>query len=639
MIKRKDYNKLIEKIIVYAKANPAGYKRRVILLGILGYAYIFVVLAVFSLLLLATILLVVFSHGAYALVKVIFFLGIVIWVILRSLWVKIPPPTGMPVDEKSAPRLFSLIDEICARQECPKPHHVFINSDFNAFIVQNPRWGIFGGYKNYLVLGLPYMMSCDLDHFKAVLAHEFGHFSGAHGKTGTWVHRIRSTWIVLMANFEREKIGSFIFRWFFNWYVPYFNAYSFVMSREHEFEADRYATDFAGVRANAEELVNSVIKGDNNKYWQTLIERNKYEPQPPPDAITRSVDDFKKPVPEMQYAASLKRALNLRTQGNDTHPALRERLAALGYRPENDCIVNEKGEALTAQMPIEKSAAEDLLGMGLVSETLKKFDEQWFEYAQAGWKKRYDNFQKASQELESLENKEKQSALDQEEQRRKAMMIDELRSRTEAIEAIEKLLSFQPQFAPGHFRLGVLCLQGHDPRGVDHLKKAMELDKSLSTDCMEWIRWHYETTGDHQKADGLLDPLDENLKKDRQDALERGTVSSGDKLKSHDLPVEILEDLKIQLKPFEKQIKAVYFVQKEMKVYQDVPMYVLIVESKPPFPQSLSPEKFNRKLLDELLAKIILKITKGNCYFVINDTRLKSRAAKIPGSLIFRPRK
>ncbi len=214
MIKRKNYNALIERVKLFAKQNAKAYRRRVVLLGVLGYAYIFLVLAILIGLMIWMGWLLHYRHGVAALVKFIVFLAIISWAILRSLWIKTEPPTGFLVDEKSAPKLFAVIKEICERQKCRLPDSVFLNNDFNAFISQVPRLGIFGWYKNYLVLGLPYMLASDLDQFKAVIAHEFGHFSGAHGRTGIWLYRIRASWYNIMASFEQDRVGNFIFGWF-----------------------------------------------------------------------------------------------------------------------------------------------------------------------------------------------------------------------------------------------------------------------------------------------------------------------------------------------------------------------------------------------------------------------------------------
>ena len=153
---------------------------------------------------------------------------------------------GMGVDlqraSAEAGRLFALADELTAKLAAPHIHTVLITHDFNAAVSQVSRLGVFGWPHNYLLVGLPLMEALTPVQFSAVLAHELGHLSGRHGRFAGWIYRVRQTWVQLMVRLERERRwGVFIFSWFINWYAPYFNAYSFVLARRHEYEADAAA--------------------------------------------------------------------------------------------------------------------------------------------------------------------------------------------------------------------------------------------------------------------------------------------------------------------------------------------------------------------------------------------------------------
>ena len=57
------------------------------------------------------------------------------------------------------------------------------------------------------------------------------------------------TWFQLLERVQKIRHkGSFIFENFFNWYAPFFSAYSFVLARMDEYEADRCAVQLAGVQ-------------------------------------------------------------------------------------------------------------------------------------------------------------------------------------------------------------------------------------------------------------------------------------------------------------------------------------------------------------------------------------------------------
>src|SRR5262249_21700409 len=127
--------------------------------------------------------------------------------------------------------------------------------DFNAAVVQAPRLGLFGWYRNYLLIGLPLVKALTVEQFKAVLAHEFGHLSKGHGGMSNWIYRQRLRWSRLIAALEAaESWGVFLFRPFLRWYAPYFNAYSYPLARANEFEADATSARLASRQAAAEAL-------------------------------------------------------------------------------------------------------------------------------------------------------------------------------------------------------------------------------------------------------------------------------------------------------------------------------------------------------------------------------------------------
>lgn len=231
--------------------NPSMYKFRLILFALLGYVYIGLVaiialgsIGLLCLLALSGKLLTIFFK---AFIKIGIPILIFIYTIFRSLWVKIEPPTGIPLKHEQAPSLFKLINQYRKEIKGPRIHKVLVYEEFNACVSQVPRLGLFGWYKNYLVIGMPLMLALSPEEFNGVLAHELGHVSRYHGRTGAWIYRIRQTWVQLNENFHRDKHwGSFIFAKFFDWFAPRFWAYSFVPTRVGEYEADQLSALLVG---------------------------------------------------------------------------------------------------------------------------------------------------------------------------------------------------------------------------------------------------------------------------------------------------------------------------------------------------------------------------------------------------------
>jgi Zn-dependent protease with chaperone function len=282
------FDEMVQHLEILAKKEPAKYRLRVALLALLGYAYIALVLAVLlSLVVLLVILAFSYGKANYIIIKVGWILIVLAAVVIRSLWVKQTPPTGFELTRADAPRLFDLIAELTTALGAPRIHHVQMLDFFNAAVVQVPRFGFFGGYKNYLLLGLPDMQACSPAQFRATLAHELGHLSGQHGRFSSWIYRLRRTWGQLLERLEAEgRWGSFIFTSFLSWYAPYFQAYSFVLARTHEYEADEAAARLTGAENVAEMLIDTRLKGSylEENFWPEVYRRAETEPRPVADA-------------------------------------------------------------------------------------------------------------------------------------------------------------------------------------------------------------------------------------------------------------------------------------------------------------------------------------------------------------------
>jgi len=313
------YDALLMRLEREARDNPAGYRFRLGMIGALGYLFI-TLCVLFALGLLGG--LVAFGAWVIALMRnpvhmiglakllvpaglgLLAFVGIV----LRSLFVHIPEPEGMTLERGLAVPLFREIDRLRASLQVPAFHRVILTDEFNAAVVQVPRLGIFGWQKNYLLLGLPLMLSLSQDQFRAVLAHEMGHISGAHGRFNVWVYRINLTWFQMLHAFEQEDHnGGAVFETFFEWYAPYFWANSFSLRRACEYEADKAAAQAVGARTVADALVAS------NLSLYRMMHQGPVEARDP--------------------QRWLNAAASRPDTWDDEHPSLANRLRALGQAP------------------------------------------------------------------------------------------------------------------------------------------------------------------------------------------------------------------------------------------------------------------------------------------------------------------
>ncbi|MGJ7607471.1 M48 family metalloprotease [Variovorax sp. LT1R20] len=269
------------------------------------------------------------SHGWL----LVFSLGL-LWATVRALWVRFDEPEGKELSRDDAPALFEALDRIRGKIKGPPVHRVFLDDDFNASIRQVPRFGLFGGAVNSLSIGLPLLMMLNRQRLLSVLAHEYGHLRGNHGKLSAWIYRTRLSWLKLDASLQQDEgVMALVSQAFFRWYFPRFAAKTFALARQDEYEADRISGRLLGTAVAAAALTEIAIKGNwyANEFWPSHWARAELEPQAPgPFAALRKLahappsDDFAR--------QALREAMRRVSDLDDTHPVLRDRLEALGQK-------------------------------------------------------------------------------------------------------------------------------------------------------------------------------------------------------------------------------------------------------------------------------------------------------------------
>jgi Zn-dependent protease with chaperone function len=93
------------------------------------------------------------------------------------------------VTRQEQPELFRFIDRICDETSAPRPAGVYVSPDVNAAVFYNTSLiNLIVPPRKYLLIGAGLVNAVNLREFKAVLAHEFGHFSQKSLALGTYVY-------------------------------------------------------------------------------------------------------------------------------------------------------------------------------------------------------------------------------------------------------------------------------------------------------------------------------------------------------------------------------------------------------------------------------------------------------------------
>jgi len=98
---------------------------------------------------------------------------------------------SVEITEEDHPKLFATIYEIAEQTGTKRPKKVFLSPDVNACVFYNSSfWSMFLPVRKNLKIGLGLVNAVNASELKAVIAHEFGHFSQRSMKLGSWVYQV-----------------------------------------------------------------------------------------------------------------------------------------------------------------------------------------------------------------------------------------------------------------------------------------------------------------------------------------------------------------------------------------------------------------------------------------------------------------
>lgn len=631
------FDKLIQKLEVFANKQPYLYKLHVAFLATLGYAYIFLVLGVTLTLLVSIILGILNAHSISNLsLTGLLFLLTLAFVLLRSLWFSFPPPTGLPLQPKDVPNLYSLINEISSKLKAPRFHHILLTNDFNAGVLQIPRLGLLGWQQNYLIVGLPLMLALPPEQFRTVLAHELGHLSGNHSRFSGWIYRQRETWYRILKGLQQSghDLSLLIFQLFLIWYIPFFNAYSFVLARMDEYEADRCAVDLTGEQNTAKALINTKVKARflERYFWSSIYKQLETEIEPPKMTYMAMQQALSQRLNQEITSAYLIEALTEKTNNTDTHPCLTDRLKALGYIPG----VQQEAAIFLA---IEISAAQEFLGDEL-EKVIEYFSQDGREKIATSWRQEYAKVQKQIAKLKDLNHKSQKQQLTQEEAIKQALLTLEFEGEDSVIPLLKEIVHRDAYLASANYLLGKILLKKQDATGIKYIERAIEQDSNIVIGGCQMICYFLKNKGKNNEAKSYEERAENHSKLILKAQQERSNLKKDDKFDPHNISDIEVDKLRQQLSHY-PQIITAYLVQKNLQYFPEKPLYVLAVKRGFSFWEgSRIYEADSSKLVNSLLEENELP---GNVFiFILNSSfilnsnlNMDKKLKRIPNSMIY----
>ena len=260
---------------------------------------------------------------------------------------------GPRLEPSLHPRLFAEVERLATALSEPPPQEVYLVPSVNAGVTE--RGGAMGfGSVRVMLLGLPLLQILTVSQFRAVLAHEFGHYYGGDTRLGPWVYKTRAAMVRSLLGLSqpnaalnmltRVAVVRLAHYMVIKVLLAYWNLFLRItqsISRRQEYRADELACCATGARGLIEGLrrihgAAAALPAYQNELSQTLSAG--YRP-----AIAEGFARFMA-APAIAQAVSTQIEKDLkekRTKPYDSHPPLRDRIARArsllpGEAPEND---------------------------------------------------------------------------------------------------------------------------------------------------------------------------------------------------------------------------------------------------------------------------------------------------------------
>jgi Zn-dependent protease with chaperone function len=268
--------------------------------------------------------------------------GLVLVALVRALFTSsggAPEPGAVAVSHKRAPGLWALVEDLAERVGTRVPAELYLTADANAAVSEASRaLGLLPGRRR-LYVGIPLLLGLSGGELRAVLCHELGHYARGHTRLGAVTYRGSAA----LAGARRALARAALANQFARWYggVPFglLSAYAWVydlislaVRRRQEYHADAQAARIAGRQTTASALTSvqglAVAWTDFNTRFLEPMHRQGLAPDDAFSAFQVMITDpdyLDMPVWHPSPRPAMVR---------DSHPSLKQRLAALDRLPD-----------------------------------------------------------------------------------------------------------------------------------------------------------------------------------------------------------------------------------------------------------------------------------------------------------------
>lgn len=339
--------------------GPSLFWRACLALGLMVFFYVFAIL-------LAVVLFSIPAFIYQATERVNIQLLIACWFAAGCIVFSIIPrrtrfvAPGSLLSEAEYPALFDVIGQVARATGQAMPKEIYLLHDMNAFVSQ--RGGVMGFFSRRIMgIGLPLLEILTVPEFKAVLAHEFGHYRRGDTSLGPWIYLTRASIIRTVENMSNDLI-----RILFVWIGKLFLRITHAVSRQEEFAADAVAVQAVGGGA----VAGGFRKLEKHGGAFSCYVQNEWLPMLSDRIVMPLIPGYRAMLAAPEMPAFLERMAqecreaDAKADPYSTHPTMRQRLDAVAELAGRDALADE-GDAADRMQAItlipDLAAAENRL--------------------------------------------------------------------------------------------------------------------------------------------------------------------------------------------------------------------------------------------------------------------------------------
>jgi Zn-dependent protease with chaperone function len=576
------FRQLVERLEAQSELAPRLYRTKVVALVLLGFCILGALLGAmgFGLLLILGLAAVLAWSGGAALAlllnagKLLILLVVPLWFGVvngtKALLVRLPVPQGREVSSADAPPLFEALRDMRRRMRGPRVHRVLLVDDVNAAVVQRPAFGLAGWPRNHLLLGLPLLEALSPEEAMAVVAHEYGHLAGSHGRFSAFVYRLRHTWATIQDYAEHVQgwLAKLIVPTV-RWYAPYFNAYTFVMARHDEYRADAASAELVGATIAVRALKRvGLVTQAHRRFLQHTFDRVAHESAPPGDLAERWAKWAADPTADVDARQWLSEAMDQEPGVTDTHPPLRARVAALA--DDSDAAAE-----LPPPLPPGGSAAQAWFGerLALVRAELQS---NWADRVRPAWRQRHHETWQLRGRLAELSALAERDVAQEIERIRLLMQLE---PDTDARPTLAEFNAAHPDHPLGLFLEGAACLDKDEHEGLALLERAVELDPEATKAACERAHAYLMRRGDRAAAQPYAERWQRRDEFETLRARQLEKIEPSSELASHGLDNSVVESIRRRLgQDARRHVRRIFLARRVIPIDPSAGQWLLGVE-------------------------------------------------------------